>query len=212
MQRCEKKINRCTASKELPLDERINLLWVPAWVIATTDGHHHPSWRPNTAWLILWSLPSLCYCPAHKTNPLLAIETDEGRPFAAAARHSGRPLPLCKQRVVDHPCLGCQGHLLFSTNPPNRSSHLSVNFSALPSSRPPTVWISLTIGPCQPDNLDYDILSSLDLNILLLFPMHNVYFVQYDVTVTFLAQVLDTVTYFVSQVLLVDTVTYKWHI
>ena len=31
--------------------------------------------------------------------------------------------------------------------------------------------------------------------------MHNVYFVQYDVTVTFLAQVLDTVTYFVSQVL-----------
>ena len=39
--------------------------------------------------------------------------------------------------------------------------------------------------------------------------MHNVYFVQYDVTVTFLAQVLDTVTYFVSQVLLVDTVTYK---
>ena len=39
--------------------------------------------------------------------------------------------------------------------------------------------------------------------------MHNVYFVQYDVTVTFLAQVLDTATYFVSQVFLVDTVTYK---
>ena len=38
--------------------------------------------------------------------------------------------------------------------------------------------------------------------------MHNVYFVQYDVTVTFLAQVLDTVTYFVSQVLVMDTVTY----
>ena len=38
--------------------------------------------------------------------------------------------------------------------------------------------------------------------------MHNVYFVQYDVTVSFLAQVLDTVTYFVSQVLVVDTVTY----
>ena len=30
---------------------------------------------------------------------------------------------------------------------------------------------------------------------------HNVYFVKYDVTVSFLAQVLDTVTYFVSQVL-----------
>ena len=38
--------------------------------------------------------------------------------------------------------------------------------------------------------------------------MHNVYFVQYDVTVSFLAQVLDTVTYFVSQVLVADTVTY----
>ena len=38
--------------------------------------------------------------------------------------------------------------------------------------------------------------------------MHNVYFVQYDVTVTFLAQVLDTATYFVSQVLVVDTATY----
>ena len=34
------------------------------------------------------------------------------------------------------------------------------------------------------------------------------YFVQYDVTVSFLAQVSDTVTYFVSQVLVVDTVTY----
>ena len=32
-------------------------------------------------------------------------------------------------------------------------------------------------------------------------PVHNVYFVKYDVTVSFLAQVLNTVTYFVSQVL-----------
>ena len=39
--------------------------------------------------------------------------------------------------------------------------------------------------------------------------MHNVYFVKYDVTVSFLAQVLNTVTYFVSQVLVVDTVTYS---
>ena len=30
--------------------------------------------------------------------------------------------------------------------------------------------------------------------------MHNVYFVKYDVTVSFLAQVLDIVTYFVSHV------------
>ena len=35
-------------------------------------------------------------------------------------------------------------------------------------------------------------------------PLHNVYFVQYDVTVSFLAQV----TCFVSQVLVVDTVIY----
>ena len=41
--------------------------------------------------------------------------------------------------------------------------------------------------------------------------VHYVHFVKYDVTVSFLAQVLDTVTYFVSHVLLyyiVDTVTY----
>ena len=31
--------------------------------------------------------------------------------------------------------------------------------------------------------------------------LHNVYFVKYDVAVSFMAQVLDTVTYFVSQVL-----------
>ena len=31
--------------------------------------------------------------------------------------------------------------------------------------------------------------------------LHNVYFVKYDVTVSFLAQVLDTVTYFVSHVI-----------
>ena len=38
--------------------------------------------------------------------------------------------------------------------------------------------------------------------------MHNVQFVKYDVTVSFMAQVLDTVAYFVSHVLVVDTVTY----
>ena len=41
-----------------------------------------------------------------------------------------------------------------------------------------------------------------------LTPLHNVYFVKYDVTVSFMAQVLDTVTFFVSHVLVVDTVTY----
>ena len=38
--------------------------------------------------------------------------------------------------------------------------------------------------------------------------LHNVYFVKYYVTVSFLAQVLNTVAYFVSHVLVVDTVTY----
>ena len=32
-------------------------------------------------------------------------------------------------------------------------------------------------------------------------PLHNVQFVKYDVTVSFMAQVLDTVTYLVPQVL-----------
>ena len=39
-------------------------------------------------------------------------------------------------------------------------------------------------------------------------PVHNVHFVKNDVTVSFMAQVLDTVAYFVSHVLVVDTVTY----
>ena len=38
--------------------------------------------------------------------------------------------------------------------------------------------------------------------------LYNVHFVKYDVTVSFMAQVLDTVAYFVSHVLVVDTVTY----
>ena len=38
--------------------------------------------------------------------------------------------------------------------------------------------------------------------------VHNVHFVKYDVTVSFMAHVLDTVAYFVSHVLVVDTVTY----
>ena len=40
------------------------------------------------------------------------------------------------------------------------------------------------------------------------FTVHNVYFVKYDVTVPFMAQVLDTGAYFVSHVLVVDTVSY----
>ena len=35
----------------------------------------------------------------------------------------------------------------------------------------------------------------------LFIPVHNVKFVKYDVTVSFMAQVLDTVTYLVPQVL-----------
>ena len=46
------------------------------------------------------------------------------------------------------------------------------------------------------------------IKILVLLPLHNMYFVKYDVTVSFLAQVSDTVAYFVFQVLVVDTVTY----
>ena len=37
--------------------------------------------------------------------------------------------------------------------------------------------------------------------MFILFPLHNVQFVKYDVTVSFMAQVLDTVTYLVPQVL-----------
>ena len=44
-------------------------------------------------------------------------------------------------------------------------------------------------------------------------PLHNVYFVKYDVTVSFLAQVLlDTVTYFVSHVLDSGYSDIFWHI
>ena len=43
-------------------------------------------------------------------------------------------------------------------------------------------------------------------------PVHNVYFVKYDVTVSFLAQVLDTVTYFVSDVLDSGYSDIFWHI
>ena len=39
-------------------------------------------------------------------------------------------------------------------------------------------------------------------------PVHNVYFVKYDVTVSFLAYVSGTVAYFVSQAFVVDTLTY----
>ena len=42
--------------------------------------------------------------------------------------------------------------------------------------------------------------------------MHNVYFVKYDVTVSFVAQVLDTVTYFVSHVLDSGYSDIFWHI
>ena len=52
------------------------------------------------------------------------------------------------------------------------------------------------------------LLSPLQNKILPDWQGTNVYFVKYDVTLSFLAQVLDTVTYFVSHVLVVDTVTY----
>ena len=42
--------------------------------------------------------------------------------------------------------------------------------------------------------------------------LQNVYFVQYDVTLSFLAQVLDTVTYFVSHVLDTGYSDIFWHI
>ena len=50
-------------------------------------------------------------------------------------------------------------------------------------------------------NLLIDITQQQHFKVIIAAPLHNVYFVKYDVTVSFLAQVLDTVTYFVSQVL-----------
>ena len=50
----------------------------------------------------------------------------------------------------------------------------------------PTSWATLAIASC---------LLPLGAGV----PMHNAYFVKYGVTGSFLAQVLDTVTYFVSQ-------------
>ena len=44
------------------------------------------------------------------------------------------------------------------------------------------------------------------------FPMHNVYFFKYVVTVSFLAQALDTVTYFVSHVFDSGYSDIFWHI
>ena len=55
--------------------------------------------------------------------------------------------------------------------------------------------------------------SSLETHRMLVHAtMHNMYFVKYDVTVSFLAQVLDTVTYFVSHVLDSGYSDIFWHI
>ena len=48
--------------------------------------------------------------------------------------------------------------------------------------------------------------------VYILFYNHNVYFVKYNVTVSFVAQVLDTVTYFVSHVLDSGYSDIFWHI
>ena len=53
-----------------------------------------------------------------------------------------------------------------------------------------------------------NIASFMALFAIYTLPVHNVQFVKYDVTVSFMAQVLDTVAYFVSHVLVVDTVRY----
>ena len=51
-----------------------------------------------------------------------------------------------------------------------------------------------------------------DWGEVLSIALHNVYFVKYDVTVSFLAQVLDTVAYFVSHVLDSGYSDIFWHI
>ena len=56
-------------------------------------------------------------------------------------------------------------------------------------------WTSNTLGPRGDGN------KILYLFVDILIPVHNVQFVKYNVTVSFMAQVLDTVTYLVPQVI-----------
>ena len=66
---------------------------------------------------------------------------------------------------------------------------LAVQQETFPSTESPPDIGQVSCTPPSSTNLQY------------FLPLHIVYFVKYDVTVSFLAQVLDTVTYFVSQVL-----------
>ena len=73
------------------------------------------------------------------------------------------------------------------------------------------IWVRPVQNDCYPTTRERKHLYSSN-SPLHPCTLHNVYFVKYDVTVSFLAQVLDTVTYFVSYVLDSGCSDIFWHI
>ena len=73
------------------------------------------------------------------------------------------------------------------------------------------IWVRPVQNDCYPTTRERKHLYSLN-SPLQPCTLHNVCFVKYDVTVSFLAQVLDTVTYFVSHVLDSGYSDIFWHI
>ena len=73
------------------------------------------------------------------------------------------------------------------------------------------IWVRPVQNDCYPTTRERKHLYSLN-SPLQPCTLHNVCFVKYDVTVSFLVQVLDTVTYFVSHVLESGCSDIFWHI
>ena len=94
-------------------------------------------------------------------------------------------------------------HLRTTLLPPSESLCPLPSQASLVESRRVLVWKILRVQGKGPPPAPW-----LEQGVPCSEPVHNVHFVKYDVTVSFMAQVLDTVAYFVSHVLVVDTVTY----
>ena len=116
------------------------------WRPSSCVTHHRCSFKPTLPLRCIFK-PSLSCCRPYTTPLLVTLETDAHRLHPLQCLTWGPLLSvscISEWLVVDHHCAAKANSYSPS---PNRSSHSSVNFGALPPSRPSTACIGLTF--CQ---------------------------------------------------------------
>ena len=169
------------------------IILAPAYLGGRRKANRSPYWSPN--WI---SLTKICYNLLHPATTMQFLNSLKRQDFKniwserfrMEENHQKKNYRPCDHHCAVVHCSFCsEWSSMCSLCVPMQRASLQIFLASSPSHNN-----GVLVHPSGEK-------SSNTTDIFLNLTMHNVQFVKYDVTVSFMAQVLDTVTYLVPQVL-----------